>query len=347
MKILFAIVLLVAFVVTSHAQSKVMAENVRSSEKVVKNAPFSAETVSESIQVLADGNRIVRKTTSRMYRDTEGRFRREDMPKQIGIPGTVVETPESITIVDPIAGFKYVLDTKRRIARQSFLKQPFELRHNSESRIKMELKKVEVAAKRAEKEAERKAKAAIRAEKMAEVRAKRAARSENDPERVKEIDKQTRKPVPAKVEKVDAKKPEKPVAVRKAEPEKKEKDDSKTESLGVQNIEGIAAEGTRTTTTISAGAVGNERAIEIVYEKWFSKDLQMMVRSRHNDPRFGEQTYRLTNISRREPSTTLFSPPADYRIIEAKGRQPKPVLAPKVPSNDAKPPAKPAPQKGQ
>ena len=90
---------------------------------------------------------------------------------------------------------------------------------------------------------------------------------------------------------------------------------SRTEELGTQSIEGVDAEGTRTITTIPAGAIGNERPIEITYEKWYSRDLQLVVMSRHNDPRFGEQTYRLTNIVRSEPDPSLFTLPSGYRLI--------------------------------
>ena len=95
---------------------------------------------------------------------------------------------------------------------------------------------------------------------------------------------------------------------------------TKTESLGVKNIGGVEAEGARNTTTIPAGAIGNERPIEVVYERWYSKDLQLIVSSKHSDPRFGEQTYELTNIRRDNPPISLFSPPADYTIIEDSGR---------------------------
>jgi len=88
------------------------------------------------------------------------------------------------------------------------------------------------------------------------------------------------------------------------------------ESLGTQTIEGVEAEGTRTTTTIPAGAIGNERAIEIVDERWYSPVLQTVVMTRHNDPRAGENIYRLTNIDRSEPAHTLFEAPADYQIKE-------------------------------
>jgi hypothetical protein len=91
--------------------------------------------------------------------------------------------------------------------------------------------------------------------------------------------------------------------------------ETRTEQLGVQNFEGVDAEGTRTVTTIPADAIGNERPIEIVYERWYSKELHMIVFSKHSDPRFGEQTYRLTNINRSEPDPSLFEVPAGYRKV--------------------------------
>jgi len=86
------------------------------------------------------------------------------------------------------------------------------------------------------------------------------------------------------------------------------------ESLGKQTIEGVEAEGTRTTIVIQPGAMGNERAISIVSERWYSPELQTVVMTKHSDPRFGETTYRLTNINRSEPARTLFEVPADYTL---------------------------------
>src|SRR6476620_160882 len=45
--------------------------------KVIKNAPYSAQAVTETTQTLGDGNRIVNKTTRAQYRDSEGRKGRE------------------------------------------------------------------------------------------------------------------------------------------------------------------------------------------------------------------------------------------------------------------------------
>ena len=59
----------------------------------------------------------------------------------------------------------------------------------------------------------------------------------------------------------------------------------KTESLGTQMVEGVQANGTRTTMTIPAGEIGNEQAIQIVTENWYSQELKTMVLSKRTDPR--------------------------------------------------------------
>jgi hypothetical protein len=89
------------------------------------------------------------------------------------------------------------------------------------------------------------------------------------------------------------------------------------ESLGTRTVEGVTVEGTRTRFTIEAGAIGNEAPIEVVSERWFSPDLQTVVESRSIDPRFGERTFRLTNIKQGEPSATLFQVPADYTVVQS------------------------------
>jgi hypothetical protein len=90
--------------------------------------------------------------------------------------------------------------------------------------------------------------------------------------------------------------------------------EAKTESLGIETIGGVNAEGTRTTRTIAAGEIGNEKPITIVSERWYSPDMQMDVKSTHADPRFGNTTYTLSNIQRTEPAATLFAVPAGYTI---------------------------------
>ncbi len=91
----------------------------------------------------------------------------------------------------------------------------------------------------------------------------------------------------------------------------------KTEPLGKKVIEGIEVAGTRTTITIPAGQIGNERPIEVVTEQWFSTVLKTIVLSRSSDPRMGESTFRLTNISLAEPAPSLFEAPAIFRSKRA------------------------------
>jgi hypothetical protein len=86
------------------------------------------------------------------------------------------------------------------------------------------------------------------------------------------------------------------------------------ESLGTRTIEGVSAEGTRTTSTIPAGAVGNLLPIEVTSERWFSNELQMAVLITRRDPRAGETVYRLTNIVRGEQPDALFAVPPDYEV---------------------------------
>jgi hypothetical protein len=91
-------------------------------------------------------------------------------------------------------------------------------------------------------------------------------------------------------------------------------EDVKTESLGTQTIEGVVVEGKRVTRTIPAGQIGNTQPIEITSEVWTSQDLQVVVMSKHSDPRFGETTYQLTGIQRVEPDHSLFEIPSGYTV---------------------------------
>src|SRR5215469_2257435 len=71
---------------------------------VVKNAPYSAVEVTETTQVLGDGTRIHRENQTTVYRDSEGRVRRE--------------TPDQTTIWDPVANTSYTLNPKTQTARR-------------------------------------------------------------------------------------------------------------------------------------------------------------------------------------------------------------------------------------
>lgn len=97
--------------------------------------------------------------------------------------------------------------------------------------------------------------------------------------------------------------------------------DFKTESLGKRVIEGVSAEGTRTSSEIPEGQIGNDRPIAIVTETWNSPELKTVVLSQTTDPMNGDTTYRLTNINRTEPPADLFQVPADYTLKTAPQRR--------------------------
>jgi hypothetical protein len=89
---------------------------------------------------------------------------------------------------------------------------------------------------------------------------------------------------------------------------------TKSESLGTKSIDGIQATGTRSTDTIPAGSIGNDKDIIVTRETWYSPDLKVVIQSTQDDPRFGQSTYSLSNIQRNEPDETLFQVPAGYKI---------------------------------
>lgn len=201
----------------------------------VKGSPYSATVTTESVQTLANGTKINHKTTASVYRDSEGRTRREQTFGSIGAFRASGDAPQMTFIEDPVAGVRYVLDARNHTAEKMTMGG--------------------------------------------------GPPPKNHP------------PSTAQV---------------------------KTESLGTKTIEGVEAQGTRSTVTIPAGQIGNDQPVEIISERWYSPDLQVVVFSKHSDPRIGEHTYRLTNISRNEPAKTLFDVPGDYTITERTDRGPHP-----------------------
>ena len=249
--------------------------------KVVKGAPYSAEAVTETIQTLSDGNRIINKFSSSVYRDSEGRTRREQSFKGLGVLGVGDEPLQTIFIHDPVAGVTYSLDSKTRIARKS---SPFRFEWTSKDGV------TTTQSQRFEFKLERSGPAAGGNVIMT---APLGAGPEG-----------ARVPHPG----IEG------AATYVFRSSKGPNANEKKEELGKQIIEGVEAEGTRTTVTIPAGEIGNERPIEIVSERWYSPELQLVVMTRHSDPRMGETTYKLTNINRAEPAKSLFEVPSDYTI---------------------------------
>jgi hypothetical protein len=97
--------------------------------------------------------------------------------------------------------------------------------------------------------------------------------------------------------------------------------DSKiTRETSTTTYENLRVDVNRTVETIAAGALGNNRPLEIVFERYYSPDLKMIVYSKRSDPRSGETIYRMTEIKRSEPDVSLFRVPSGFNEIDGKSR---------------------------
>ena len=223
---------------------------------VVKGAPYSATMNNESIQTLADGNRIVQTSTGTVLRDSQGRTRQDAALPAIGNL-SAASAPHLVFIQDPVAGTSYTLNLTDKTA----WKNPTPP-------------------------------------------AGKGASVASGTFFIHTEGGMPQLPPPP------------PMLAETKRLAGDEQTEANTESLGSQTMEGVAANGVRTTRTIPAGQVGNDRPISIVTDVWTSTDLKTIVCSKRNDPRMGEQTFRLTNIVRAEPDPSLFAVPSDFKIID-------------------------------
>jgi hypothetical protein len=86
--------------------------------KVVTGAPFSAVAVSETTQTLSDGNQITRKTQTNLFRDTQGRFRKEVTLSGFGPLAASGQPKTFVVINDPVASASFVLHPDTKTAEQ-------------------------------------------------------------------------------------------------------------------------------------------------------------------------------------------------------------------------------------
>jgi len=231
----------------------------------VKGAPYSAQVVNEMVQVLADGNRITNTSSSMLYRDSQGRERREESS------GGSNPTVRSIFITDPVDSVSYTLEPNSKVARKNVQHVVnFTTGEHGGGGVGIGVGR---------------ATASVTVGEHTETRTF-VMSSDNGPETFVFSNQE--------------------VNTSKVKPT--------VEHLGTQMIEGVSAEGTRTTVTIPAGQIGNEQPIVTVTERWYSPDLQITVMNKRTDPRTGTTTYKLTNINRSEPSPALFQIPPDYTV---------------------------------
>jgi len=209
--------------------------------KTVKGSPLSAEIITVRDTTLADGNKIHNESTTKVYRDAEGRMRREmGIGLALAVAGPVKHS--LVIITDPVAGTRYMLNPDNKTARQTALRGP----HGDKGPMK------------------------DRAEHMKAMGAS----------------------------------------------------DVTKEQLGTKTVNGVQAEGVRVTRTIPAGTMGNEKAISVVTERWYSPDLQMVVMTTHTDRMMGTVTTKLVNVNQGAPDASLFQVPSDYTVKTGKAGDP-------------------------
>ena len=233
--------------------------------RVVKNAPYSADVVTETSQALADGNHVHQTSTAKVFRDSEGRVRTEQSLGGLSALGVNSSQRQVVYINDPVAGVNYALNVSEKTASKTGWgrggrgpQQNAAARPQAQSQSALP----PGGGRWGQRGAQGPAGPGGRGGRSANV---------------------------------------------------------KTESLGRQAIEGVPADGTRTTMTIPAGQMGNDAPIQVVSERWYSPDLQTVMMSKHSDPRLGETVYKLANVSRAEPAPSLFQAPADYKVVTPRG----------------------------
>jgi hypothetical protein len=236
----------------------------------VKNAPYRADQITETTQTLGDGTRIHNEHQVTIYRDSQGRVRRE--------------TPDQISIWDPNSGVGYTMDTKSMTAGK--MQVSVSAGAGNSGNIGFSFRTQTGTASSA-----------------------MAGGGGNENIRVLKTltataDDSEGGPVTAVFGRAETK-----AGLAGA---------ANKESLGTRIMEGVGAQGDRETNTIEAGAIGNDRPIQIISERWYSSDLQVDVMTRHSDPRTGDEMVRLININRAEPDSSLFQVPAGYQITEGK-----------------------------
>jgi hypothetical protein len=271
--------------------------------KTIKGAPYSATVEQSFTQTLADGTRIQRKSTSQMARDSEGRTRTENTPLAAG--ALPVDFPTTVFIFDPVAKQTIVLNEKEKTAR--VMKMPTRDPANAGFAY-------------ATADPQLLPGGAVRRRQPAPASAGEAPKEDVLVERRVEVV-ATGPGAQVVIEDGGPGMPVAGVSTNQHVMVLRGDDSSmKSESLGTQTVSGVPCAAKRTTRTIAAGQIGNDRPIEIVNETCFSEELKLLVSSRTNDPMHGENSMRLSSISRAEPAKSLFEVPPGYTVKE--GPQP-------------------------
>ncbi len=267
----------------------------RMAGKSIKNAPYSAEMVTEQVQNLADGNQITRRSSAMNYRDSAGRTRQEmrDMKGEV----------RHIAINDD--NVSYMLDPQSKSATK--IPSRFEINKLASDTAHAKIEQLRKDGKMTMVE---------RHDNGDEVIIKRIERNDGDAK--KRVEENVQIHIQHGKDGGDgdmgAMRMNLAPMIAGAFGDMKWAAKAVTKDLGSKDIEGVKAEGKLRSYEIPAGEVGNKNPITVSDETWYAPDLQITVYSKHSDPRSGERIYRLASLKREEPAAALFTVPADYKV---------------------------------
>lgn len=244
---------------------------------MMRNAPFTADESGETVRILPDGNRVVENWTGKVARNSLGRMRRDITSGKVGegatrpfIVGTTAGglTPSVVALGAGEGNRVSVAKIEAETAVAAAGGHAVIVTSGGEAPVATTVTRADTLERQ------------VVVEKLNAARAgELAARAAVEADGVRVVRPQALDDTKYQVRK---------------------------ESLGTREFGGVQAEGTRVITTIAAGAIGNDRDIEVTVETWFAKDLGVVVYSKRTDPRIGETTYQMTNIVRAEPDASLF-----------------------------------------
>ena len=289
--------------------------------KNVKNAPYSAEVISEKVQTLPDGNQITKKTSTLSFRDSAGRTRQEIRDSK----GEV----RSIQIRDAVEGTRYSLlpSTKSaiKIGTDKELQKRIEeirekaktmsgdgtahvIQHSSRPGEEIIVKRIELPATEGKKGVREEVKVNVMRfgggdPKLSASESGASQYSFNTVENSRMA--------------LSEMSPLNPLGNLFMDTKWSSK--SATTQLGAKDFDGVRVEGKSVSYTIPAGEIGNKNPILVSTETWTSTELQVVVYSKHSDPRTGDSIYRLANVKRTEQPASLFVVPEGYGVREMPG----------------------------
>ncbi len=271
-----------------------------SGDRIEKGNPYSAREVREFKQTLGDGTVISRQSTRLLTRDGDGRTRQE------------LRQPDGsarVFINDPVAKVAYIVDPQKRSAcRADFNERAI---HDCFTQMKGDWKPLGfgfnasgrggIGMMRPQDD--------LTVEVSPNAKIIDLTRKENFKF---EFFNDTPPPLPPLP-------PPPPLAAKNAQGASGAANTQITrEKKTKQLYEGLSVDAERTVETIAAGAIGNSKAIETVYERYYSPELKMNVYVRRSDPRNGESIYRMTDIKLSDPDANAFRVPTGYSISNGK-----------------------------